>query len=69
MKNKIIIGMITLVSVLSVSSFTKSENENQTGSKRPFWGWSEWNCSPNYPCCIRTHYVFWMENGTEVDCD
>ncbi len=68
MIRKIFVAVLGIISLTAVMSFTTTEQE-KTG--RRFWGWSEWNCSKNdyVSCCIRTHYILWMENAYEVQCD
>lgn len=68
MKKRLIITALGLLSLGSIMSFEESSETSE--SSRPFWGWSDWNCSGNeyLTCCTRTHYILWMENAYDVQC-
>ncbi|MBV8325023.1 hypothetical protein [Chryseobacterium sp.] len=72
MKKKLFIaafGILSLASVMSFEASSEAGSSDSTGRK--FWGWSDWNCSGNeyLTCCTRTHYVLWMENSYDVQCN
>lgn len=71
MKKRLFIGALSLLTLGSVMSFTSGTSENSEESSSKFWGWSDWNCSGNeyLTCCTRTHYILWMENSYEVQCN